>query len=111
MRDPLAHYEAAFRALGISFESENLASAARMTSFDEVRRMEDRHREWHGHRADPAFRRRYRLNEWRRDPEVRFARSGKIGQWIDELHPTTVDAVIARLAEAGLDHIMPMAMP
>jgi hypothetical protein len=107
MIDALHEYETAIRALGVKFEPNNLGVAVAMTSFEAVRQMEDRHQEWHGHRANDGFRAQYKLSGWVAGEGVRFARSGEIGQWTKELRQETIDTAIEALGRAGLGNLIP----
>jgi Sulfotransferase domain len=99
---PLRVFEGVFRVLGVSFVAKDLQRAVAMTTFEKVRAMEEAHDEHHGHVADPVRCKVVGSQTWRKAPGIRFARSGKIGQWPDELEPATIDRAVAMLSEAGL---------
>jgi hypothetical protein len=102
MSTPDRAFAAAFRELGISFDADHLRRAVAMSAFEKVREMEDTFAQHHGHATDQAFRVVYDNDAWQDDPQIRFTRSGKSGQWRTELQPTTVKCAAEILAESGL---------
>lgn len=107
MADDRAVFAEAFGRLGVRYAGPALASAVAMSRFESIRAMEDRHGERHGHRADPEHNRRFGLTPWRDEAGVRFTRSGKSGQWREELRPETVARARAMLDAEGLSHLLP----
>jgi len=100
--DPQRAFGSAFRALGVPFAAAQLQQAVAMTSFDKVRAMEDANGEHHGHVSDPIRMMSVGDRPWKREPGVRFTRSGRVGQWRHELTEETIEQGVAILVAAGL---------
>lgn len=101
MLRPFETIEPCFKGLGLQFSRQQLELAIEMSRIDNIRKMEDKSGEHHGHMI---YNENFHLGptpQWHKD--ARFARSGEIGQWQAELSPDTVEALLQTVRENNID--------
>ena len=87
----------------VDFTTNNLDRAISLPDFTSIRRMEESSGEYHGHRVPNPKLKYEQPTPWVTEPNVRFTRSGKTGQWKKELKSSTVNQAITLMKNQGIN--------